>query len=137
MKAEKVIHYRLSNYAGVTAIIGSNPARVYPMVVPQTPTVPCISYQLISSDRVEGVYTDPGIVNARIQVTCWAKSYTDVKSLAEQVRLALERYGSWPSGLAVDGVTVYDIKIGSEADTFEPGLELYAQATDYTVTHGE
>lgn len=137
MKAEKVIHYRLSNAAGVTAIVGSNPARIYPMVIPETPTMPCISYQVIDSDRVQSVNTDPGIANVRIQVTCWAKTYADVKSLAEQVRLALERYGSWPSGLAVDGVTVYDIKIGSEADSFEPTLMVYAQATDYTVTHGE
>jgi hypothetical protein len=137
MKAEQVIQTRLTSFAGVTAIVGASPARVYPIVLPQKPILPAIVYRRVSSERIEGVYSDPGMARVRIQITSWADKYTDVKNLAEQVRLALERFGSAVSGTPIAGVTVFDIHMGSEVDDYVPEVMAYAVATDFTVVHLE
>lgn len=141
MKAESVIAYRLGTFAGVTAIVGTgtanDPTRIYPVAIPQTRKMPLITYRVVSSDRIESVYSDPGMASVRFQITCWAQTYDDVKELAEQVRLALERYGSAVSGTQINGVTVYDIHMGSEVDLYEPTLEAFGVATDYIVQHAE
>lgn len=134
MKAEKVIHTVLAGNAGVTALVGS---RIYAVVMPQGPVYPCLTYRLVASTRLQGVYTDPGMARVTLQLTSFATSYEGAKELAEAVRLALERYGSALTGTPIAGVTVYDITIGSEADSYEPELEAFAQSTDFTVLHAE
>lgn len=134
MKAEKVIRERLNTFAGVTALVAS---RIYPLVLPQEPTYPAITFSRVSSQRIEGVYTDYGMARVRIQITCWALTYDSAKAVAEQVRIALERYGTAVSGTLIAGVTVYDIHMGSEADAYEPTLDAFASSVDFTVVHAE
>lgn len=134
MKAEKVVRERLSTHAGTTALVAS---RIYPVVLPQEPTYPAITFSRVSSQRIEGVHTNPGMATVRIQITCWASTFDSAKSVAEQVRLALERYGTSVSGTTIAGVTVYDIHMGSEADAYEPTLDAFASSVDFTVVHAE
>lgn len=139
MKAESVIYARLTSFVGITDLVGGtgSTARIYGISLPQEPVYPAITYRLINSERIESVHSDPGYAKARIQVTCWDATYQGVKALAEQVRLALERYGSAVTGTVIAGVTVYDIHMGSQADVFEPELRAYAVATDFNVLHAE
>lgn len=138
MKAGKVIKYRLSTFAGVTAIVGTSPNdRVYPVVLPEKPTYPAITYRQIDSTRLQGPHSDPGVATVRVQVTAFAESFDAAKALAEQIRLALERYGTAITGTDIAGVTVYDITIGSDADSYIPELDLFAISTDFSVTHQE
>lgn len=141
MKAEQVIKYRLGTFAGVTELVGSGSAnRVYPGALPQDPTLPAIVFKRISSRRLQGVHSDPGVCYATLQVVCvGAKDgpADAVLALAEQVRLALERYGSAITGTPIDGVTVYDITIGSEASDYDADLDAHVISTDYTVLHQE
>jgi len=138
MKAEKVIKYRLSNYAGVTALVGTGSSnRVYPNALPQDPTYPAIVFKRIASRRLQGAHQDPGVCYATMQVICLARSADDALALTEQVRLALERYGWAISGGLIDGVTVYDITLGSDASDYDGELDVHITSTDYTVVHQE
>ena len=138
MKAGKVIKYRLSTTAGVTAIVGASPAdRIYPVVLPEKPVYPAITYRQVDSTRLQGPHSDPGVATVRVQVTAFAESFDAAKALAEQIRLSLERYGTAVTGTPINGVTVYDITVGSEADAYIAELDLFAISTDYTVTHQE
>jgi hypothetical protein len=137
MKAEKVIKYRLGNFAGVTALVGD---RVYPGALPQNPQLPAIVYKRAASRRLKGAHSDPGIAYVTLQVICVGAKEApadDVLALNEQVRLALERYGWSIAGGAVDGVIVYDIQIGSEAQDYDAELDAHVISTDYTVNHKE
>ena len=139
MKAEAVIHYRLTTHAGVVNLIQG---RVHAGVLPQAPVYPCLVYRRVESRRVQGVYTDPGYAFVRVQITCLAKTYEEIKDVAEQVRLALERYGSALTGTAIPtaeagNVTVYDITLGTEADAYEPVLDVFSHAVDFEVLHAE
>lgn len=138
MKAEKVIKYRLGSFAGVTALVGAGGAgRVYPNALPQEPTYPAIVYKRFSSRRLQGTHSDPGVCLATVQIICLARSTDDVLALTEQVRLALERYGTAVSGTTIDGVLVYDITIGSDASDYDDALDVHLTSTDFTVTYQE
>lgn len=140
MKAEKVIKYRLRTHAGVAALVGGTTVaanRVYPDVLPQDPTYPAIVYKRIASRRLKGAHSDPGIAYATIQVVVLAKTAADRFNLVEQVRLALERYGRDLNGTLVDGVTVYDVQIGSDATDYDGELDVYLASIDFTVNHAE
>ncbi len=141
-KAETVIHHVLSTNAPVTALIGGTgtAARVYPLAMPAKTVMPAVIYRRIASNRIQGVYSDPGVARVTIQVTAYAETMPALADLAEKIRVALERYGSAVTGTTIDGVLVYDITIGSEASTYEPELgdrDLFAWAIDFTVTHAE
>lgn len=138
MKAGAVIKYRLATHAGVTAIVGASPNdRIYPVVLPEKPTYPAITYKQISGRRLQGTHDDPGVAIVTLQLTAFAQSFDAAKALTEQIRLALERYGTAVTGTVIDGITVYDITIGSDADDYVPELDIFAVATDFTVTFQE
>lgn len=141
MKAEQVIQYRLSTFAGVTALIGSGSNnRVYPGALPQDAQLPAIVYKRLSSRRLQGAHSNPGIAYVTVQVICvGAKDAPadDVLALAEQVRLALERYGWAITGAPIAGVIVYDITMGSEASDYDPDLDAHVISIDFTVNHKE
>lgn len=138
MKAEAVIYNVLKDNANVAALVVANGVnRIYPVILPQEPIYPAILYKAVSSERIQGVHSDPGYARVRVQVTCIARAFDDALDLAEKARIALERHGSAVTGTTIAGVTVYDIFMGSEAQTYEPEIECYAIATDYTVVHAE
>lgn len=142
MKAWSAVWYRLANMSGVYSLIGGqgNVARIYPLRMPDAPTdanFPAVVFKQLHSQRVQGVYVDPGHAHVAVELSCYAKDYTSAKGLAEQVRLALERYGSWPSGLQVNGVTVYDMLLDNDADDFDATLLAYKVTMELTVIHAE
>lgn len=130
--AEEAVYARLTAHAGTAALVG---ARVYPLKLPQTPTLPAVTYQRISATRESAMGSDTGITRARFQVTSHAASYSGVKALAEQVRQALQRY----SGTSAT-VTVHDCFLENEIDLFDQDDALaghYPVAQDFIVIYGE
>ncbi|MFN7881729.1 MAG: DUF3168 domain-containing protein [bacterium] len=137
MKAEIIVKTRLGAASGVTALVGD---RVYPGALPQDAVLPAIVFKRISSRRLKGAHSNPGIVYATLQVICvGAKDapQDDVLALAEQVRLALDRYGNIVNGVLVGGVLLYDIQLGSEAAEYDEALDAHVHSADYTVNHKE
>ncbi|MFN7725152.1 MAG: DUF3168 domain-containing protein [Rubrivivax sp.] len=137
MKAEIIVKTRLGAVSGVTALVSD---RVYPGALPQDAVLPAIVFKRISSRRLKGAHSNPGIVYATLQVICvGAKDapQDDVLALAEQVRLALDRYGNIVNGVLVGGVLLYDIQLGSEAAEYDEALDAHVHSADYTVNHKE
>ncbi len=83
-----LIYGKLANTAPATTILGST--KIYPMVIPQGVALPAITYSQISDPREHAMVGDPNIMHPRYQVSSWSTSYSQVKSLAYQVRLALQ-----------------------------------------------
>lgn len=66
-------------------------SRAYPLVLPQKPTVPAITYQQISAVRVRNLPDGrAGKVRLRFQIDCWADTYTAVHALADSVKNLLD-----------------------------------------------
>ncbi len=104
---EKGLYARLiagSTLAGV---------RVYPRT-PQKPTFPLIRYQRITTTRQLALDGAVGVTGATIQVDCMAESYSDAKTLADEVRVLLHAYtGAWST------LTARLVKLDTETDLSE------------------
>lgn len=137
--AGDVIRTRLQAVAGVTALVGAAPNdRIYRGMVPQKPDpiYPVIVLRRVpnASARLKGVYSDPGYAKVPVQVICLGDTQDQADQVAEQVRLAIERFGSGqPAGTPFAGVTLYDIVMGAEAEGYVEEIEKFFTATDWTV----
>lgn len=90
---EEAIITQAGNTAGLTALIGSGTSmRLYPQMLPQNPIYPAMTYSGISGIRETLMGSDPGVVTARYQFSVWDSTYKGVRDLAEQLRLAFERW---------------------------------------------
>lgn len=127
--------YKLQNTAGLTALIST---RVYLERIPQGATVPCLTYQRISTTRelTHDVSGSAGTARVRVQFDAWATTYLSAKAIADALRAALNGFkGTITSGS--DTVVVQAALI--EAESSEPDLdaELSRVRSDYFIWHLE
>lgn len=114
--------------ANVPAIDG----RIYPVLLPQDPTYPALTYQLISDPRGHTHDGPDGLVDARYQITTWSRVYADVKDTTNAVRLALDGFkGVW--GPFFVGLIFHD----GGVDLYDPDVEVHHNATDYIIRYQE
>jgi len=139
VKADDIILARLQAVAGVTAIVGAPPNdRIYKAMAPENPAYPLIVHKQISSRRMQGTYDDPGFAFATVQVISFDATADGADALDEQVRLALERYGSsQPAGVQIAGTMLQDITLGSSVSGYSFEVEKEYVSTDYTVMFQE
>lgn len=112
-------------------------SRVYPSRLPQRPTLPAKTYEIIATDREHAMGADPGHVHARIQVDDYAETYDAAASGAADTRTALSRFIGTATGVQIDDVFADD-----ERDLFEDGLEddrrvVYRKSQDFVVHYRE
>jgi hypothetical protein len=127
---EESLFSALTNDAGVSALVS---ARVYPMSLPQKPTYPAISYQVIADEEHPAMSVNVDTRTVRVQVSCWATSYSGVKSLANAVKSALDRR----TGTTASVLWKCSFK-ESEVDIFEPEVGekgIFQKAQDYRVSY--
>lgn len=108
---------------GVAALVS---ARVYPVLLPQTPTYPAVSYQRISNSGTNG---STALRESRWQVNCWAATYAGAVSLSEAVKAAMEEHTdvSQTPGIKYSRVV-------NEFDDFDPDTEIYRVILDVMLT---
>ena len=90
-----------------TSVTSLASTRIYPVELPQDPQLPAVVYNVISEQRESVMSQDTGTVHARVQVSCWAPTYTSASGLSEGVRSATQRYSS----TSIGGVLVHEIFI--------------------------
>lgn len=122
---ESLIYNRLSNYGGLTALIG---IRIYPLMIPQEQSLPSVTYFIVSNIPEHAMGNDADIVTVRLQVSSWSTSYKMAKAVAAQVKAALSRYRSSP---------ILDIFLDNEMDQFESDVEEYVVISDFIVFYSE
>lgn len=118
----------LINDSGVSNLIGS---RMYPVRLPQSPTVPAIVYMAITGQRFHNTEGSSGLSGPRIQIDCWAATFSETQSLALAVRKVLDGY----RGAAGDD-TIQGAFFDSERDFFEAdaGVSgLYRTSMDFFI----
>ena len=117
--------------SGVEAIIGT---RFYPVLLPDNPTYPCASYQLISDIPDYLLDCTQGMNCKRLQVDTWsggtsAASYLDAKNAGAAIRAVLELW----SGVLSDGTHVNSIQVANSVDGYEQDARVYRNTADYLI----
>jgi len=118
--AGKAIHGRLTGTSAGT--------RVYPLVLPQNPVLPAVTYRVLSTTATHLFGTDADVEAVRVQVDCWATSYSAVRALAAEVSAALNRYSG-----TVNGIVVRDVLLQTELDLHEEDTGLRRVLQDFII----
>ena len=91
MSVESELVSLLINNAGVAALVGT---RVYPVVLPQNPTLPAIVYQELRTATLVQSSGDTGSRRGRYMLSLWATTYTPTKTLQSAVLTAINGVAS-------------------------------------------
>ena len=105
---EAFLFQRLTSQTAVSSLVGS---RVYPLLAPAGTPLPLVIYQRTAVERPQSLTGNVGNPVVTLQLTTYGTSYTSVKNIARQVRLALD---GWTGTTA--SVTIQRTTLVSEAD---------------------
>lgn len=127
---EAVLYSYLSNYGGLTSLVG---IRIYPVFAPKGVAFPYVVFFKVSNVRT---LTHDGVVNfqkARMQISCYSEDYytigalIGVKQIAEQVIAAME---AWSGATSIPSS-----QHEGEQDLIDPGTKLYHVPLDFFVIY--
>ena len=123
MNEGKAIYSILTNDSDVSALIGT---RVYPQVAAQGAAFPFVVYVLqdnTPSDTKSGVST---LDEIRYDIVAAAETYSELSSLTERIRLALDRYTGTVSGIVVDSIQFTELDVDND-----PATETFVSSSEY------
>lgn len=129
IEVEVALHSRLYAYSGLRALIS---IRIYPVILPQAPTYPCVSYQRIDGPREHAIASDIEIAHPRLQIDSWGKHVEDTKAVATQVRNALQRWTD-----PCSSPPVLDCFLECDEDSYESDTNIYRVRQDYICWYRE
>ena len=119
---------------GTTAISDLVGARMYPLKMPQSPTLPLLVYQRISGPREHDADGAAGLANPRIQIDAWAITYGGAKALATVVRKRIDGYSGDMGSPAVEAIFIHLL---NDRDFYDDVTELWRVSMDYEIMHVE
>jgi len=124
----------LKAQTAITDVVGS---RIHPLVLPQSPTYPAITYSidgLSQRTTLDGV--QQGIVRADIQIDAWADEGTgghkQAHDLAVLILAALKNLKG-----SMGGVTVQSLTRDNQDDFYENTVDAYRNSISFTCWHTE
>jgi hypothetical protein len=114
---EDAMYSHLSTSTALTAIVGN---RIYPMLMPQDPTLPAVTFQRISNGPQWSINGPCGLDNPHMQVDCWTTSFAGSKALSDALRKAMATAGTYSAVQLTD------------QDIYEVDTEIYRVSQDYS-----
>ena len=106
--------------------------RLYPLKLPQDPTVPAMTFQWISGQRAHAADGAVGLASPRVQFDCWAETYLEVESVFEALRKRLDGFRGTAGASRVQGAF-----FETERDDYEDEARLYRRSADFFIWHEE
>jgi len=114
----------------VAGLVGS---RVYPVLLPQRPVFPAVTYQRISGTSDMALTGATGLSHPRFQVDVWSATYSATQALADAVREALNNYSG-----TVGSVVIGSVVLQAERDQYETDpVALFRVIMDFNIWHKE
>lgn len=93
MSIGETVYSTLSGDTDVAAIVGTS---IFPLVIPAEGALPAITYQRVAGTRVNELAGAGEKTRVRVQVDCWATTYSSVRSIALAASAALCGIGFLP-----------------------------------------
>jgi len=121
---ESKLYTALSGSSKIT-VTSSISTRIYPLIVPQQSALPAITYARISGGQENNLSGYSSIENPRIQIDCWAETYKEIKTIAENVHTVLNT------------TTTFSAILISDMDFYEDDVELYRESMDFKIWNRE
>lgn len=129
-----MIEVALSSYLTSFPAIASRAAdRVYPITLPQNPTLPAITYERLDRASVQSHDGSSGLAHPTFRVNVWAKSHFAAVDLAENVRLSLQGFKGLMAGKPVQAVLMSP----GGTSVFEDETKIWREILEFTIWHAE
>lgn len=106
--------------------------RIYPLKLPQDPTLPAIAYMRVSGFRGRVQDGPAGYARPTFQIDCWADSYLEAKNVADAVRQRLQAYKG-----TMGTTEVQSVRFLGDRDDFERDVENFRILMDFEIWHLE
>lgn len=114
----------------ITALVGAGTnARIFPLVLPQDPTFPCMTYQVISGPRDYTQDGADGVVRFRVQCNLYGATYAQVKGLRDALEGSVS--GLHNQSFGSPAVKVKGVFLTNERDTYEQVLAQLPPGSPY------
>lgn len=120
MSLESALVAHLKADSAITAICAD---RITPLVRDRDGTLPAATYQRLAgipATDLDGL--DGNLIEARMQIDCWARGYDEVRALAEAIRTRLQTAAS-----TFHAVTHFD------QDFYEDDTRIFQVSLDITI----
>lgn len=116
MSFSEDLYTRLSNFAGLTALVST---RIYPLKLKQQDTMPALRYTKVSSVTPSAMGVDVGLTDYRYQFDVFGTTYASADDVLRQLKAATQRWSD-------AGIGLQDSFILTESDmAYESEVELY------------
>jgi len=128
MNLDESLVARLKAHVGLTALVG---ARVYPQMLPQSPTLPAVTYERSIAPTEHIMAESRSSIEApNYRLQCWGSTITSAVAVAEQVDQALDAFSGMLGG--VGGVNCWITKVNSlDLGDDQPGRQ--RRINDYEI----
>ena len=123
MNEGKAIYSILTENAGVSAIVGN---KVYPQIAAQGAAFPFVVYVLQDNSPSDTKSGPSTLDEVRYDIVAAAETYTELSSLTERIRLALDRYTGDIGGVEIDSIQFIDLDVDND-----PATETYVSSSEY------
>lgn len=136
MTIEQSLYSYLSGYTALTDVVST---RIYQITKPQGVTLPCLTFQRVSTPRVftHDTSGSTGTAYPRFQFTAYADDDpATTKQISDIVRAALNgKKGTIGSGGYA--MTIQSALVQDERPDYDPETEIYSSQSDYIIWHTE
>lgn len=103
--------------------------RLYPLVLPQPPTFPAVTYAKVSHSHVRDL-SGVAYSISRFQFSCFAATYSGAKAVANEIKRALQDFVG-----VVGGYRFLDADGANEIDIYESDSGIYHVPVDVIITY--
>ena len=110
---------------GSTLITTLASSRIYPVKSPQSPDYPHIVYTRVSGGQINGLSGYQNVENPSIQIDTFATSYTQAKTLSDNIHTVL------------DATTTFRAILTSDSDLFEDEIDRSRVSQDFSCINHE
>ena len=133
VEVEVLVRQRLLASPEVRALVGTRifPVGGRPDKGPQA-ALPAITYQRVSNRRLTSHEGSIGASMPLVQLSCWAKTWSEARAVAAAVRRALDGWIDYSSNPPIHGVT-----IEGELDEYDADARVYHVPLSVRVRAGE
>jgi len=100
---EQILARAISSNPATARLLGFN---VYPMLVPQSVTLPFVTYQRTGVTRLTSLSTAVGVPTTQLELNVFSASYTETREISDALRALLDHYGTTTQGVTVANVTI-------------------------------
>ena len=132
---EQGLYSYLSTQVTLTALVGT---RIYPMFIPQGATIPCITYQRISTPRTPTHDTSGrgDLVNPRVQFDIWSETQKSGSDIGAVLTALLNgKVGAIGSG--GNQITIRASLQETEVPDYDPEIKLFRNRVEFIIWYQE